>query len=199
MNQYFVNGGPMMWPLLVLSLITLAITLDKLVRFFIFAFRSRQSVRNEFISLAESNGITEALNYEKIPKDIATSLLKSNLSKANGLFKFELALQERLNYLARYSRWYDVVIYLAPIFGILGTVVGVIVSFNIAGDMNLMDPSIAMKGIAQAFISTAAGLIVAVMAYIPSSFFDNIIDSETQKLNVYLMAVQKVVGVSDDA
>lgn len=190
MSDYFNNGGPMMWPLLTLSVLTLVITLEKLTRFILFKRKCDKGLRAEFVALAENDGLTKAASNNRFSKDHITNQVLLNSSSPFMVNKIEMALQEKLNKLNSFSRVYDFIIYLAPICGILGTVIGVIVSFDIAGEMDLMDPSLAMKGIAQAFISTAAGLIIAVLAYIPSSVFESLIIRETNQLNNFLTIVK---------
>jgi len=190
MSDYFNNGGPMMWPLLTLSVLTLVVTLEKLTRFFLFKRKCDKRLRAEFVTLAENDGLTKAASNDRFSNDHITNQVLLNSSSPFMVNKIEMALQEKLNKLNSFSRVYDFIIYLAPICGILGTVIGVIVSFDIAGEMNLMDPSLAMKGIAQAFISTAAGLIIAVLAYIPSSIFESLIIKETNQLNNFLTMIK---------
>jgi len=190
MSEYFSNGGPMMWPLVSLSVLTLVVTLEKITRFALYKRKCDKQLRSEFLTHAENEGLVNAAKNEHFANDIVTKQVLVNLSKPFLINKTEIALQEKLNKLSGFSRVYEFIIYLVPICGILGTVIGVIVSFDIAGEMNLMDPSLAMKGIAQAFISTAAGLIIAVFAYIPSSIFDSLISKETYQLNNFLTAIK---------
>jgi len=190
MSDYFNSGGPMMWPLLTLSVLTLVITLEKFTRFILFKRKCDKRLRAEFVALAENDGLNKAASNERFAKDHITNQVLLNSSSPFMVNKIEMALQEKLNKLNSFSRVYDFIIYLAPICGILGTVIGVIVSFDIAGEMDLMDPSLAMKGIAQAFISTAAGLIIAVLAYIPSSIFESLIIKETNRLNNFLTMIK---------
>ena len=61
----------------------------------------------------------------------------------------------------------DTIVTLAPMLGILGTVTGIIASFDLMGSMGVDDPTGVAGGIAEALITTAAGLVVSIGALIP--------------------------------
>ena len=65
----------------------------------------------------------------------------------------------------------DTVITLSPLLGILGTVSGIITSFDLLGAMGIQDPKAVTGGIAQALITTAAGLTIAIITLIPYNIF----------------------------
>ena len=65
----------------------------------------------------------------------------------------------------------DTIVTVAPLLGILGTVLGIIDSFNLLSDAGIQNPQAVLGGIAQALITTAAGLTVAVISLLPMNFF----------------------------
>lgn len=76
----------------------------------------------------------------------------------------------------------DTVITLAPLLGILGTVSGIISSFELLGEMGIQDPKAVTSGIAQALLTTAAGLTIAIITLIPYNAFVR----KTEKLTAQL-------------
>ena len=66
----------------------------------------------------------------------------------------------------------DTIITLAPMLGILGTVTGIIQSFDLLGSSGVEDPTGVTAGIAEALITTAAGLLIALAAVIPQSVYN---------------------------
>ena len=89
----------------------------------------------------------------------------------------------------------------APMLGILGTVTGIIQSFNLIGSQNVMtDPHLVSGGIAEALITTAAGLVVALLTLFPFMAFRAQVDRSLGRLEVlvasaraYLNAVNRLM------
>ena len=65
----------------------------------------------------------------------------------------------------------DTIVTVAPLLGILGTVLGIIDSFDLLSDAGIQNPQAVLGGIAQALITTAAGLTVAVISLLPMNYF----------------------------
>ena len=63
---------------------------------------------------------------------------------------------------------------IAPLLGILGTVLGIIRSFKVLGNQSVQDPSLISAGIAEALLTTVCGLIIAVISYVAFSFFEGL-------------------------
>ena len=81
----------------------------------------------------------------------------------------------------------EIIAQVSPLIGLLGTVIGMIDSFNeleLGG--SLVDPSILAGGIWTALLTTAMGLIVAIPALISHYFFDKKLTNSTQSLSVFL-------------
>lgn len=78
----------------------------------------------------------------------------------------------------------DVIIGIAPLLGLLGTVTGIIKSFNILAALEgISQPSALSAGIAEALITTAAGLIIAIPTMAVYSFLNGIIDRNIAEMN----------------
>ncbi|MCB9914279.1 MAG: MotA/TolQ/ExbB proton channel family protein [Planctomycetes bacterium] len=125
------RGGPIVWPLLLLSLVSLTVVIDR-VRFWSRARRRHA----ELFELARRDGLEAA---------------------------------ERA--MARGMVLLDTVITVAPMLGILGTVTGIIQSFELLGGAGRPDPLGVSSGIAEALITTAIGLVVALGTIVPYNWF----------------------------
>lgn len=76
----------------------------------------------------------------------------------------------------------DTIITMAPLLGILGTVTGIIKSFDLLGAMQMEDPRGVATGIAEALLTTAAGLIIALGTLLPFNYFISRIQQESRRL-----------------
>jgi len=83
----------------------------------------------------------------------------------------ESAATEELQRMGRFMGALDTMITVAPLLGILGTVIGIIDSFEVLGSAGIDDPRAVTGGIAQALITTAAGLAIAIFAVFPYNYF----------------------------
>ncbi len=92
-------------------------------------------------------------------------------AQANRVLAFQPALESaahaEVRRLARGLGILDTIVTLAPMLGILGTVTGIITAFNLMGTSGTDDPAGIASGIAEALITTAAGLVVSMVALIP--------------------------------
>ncbi|MFZ9035484.1 MAG: MotA/TolQ/ExbB proton channel family protein [Francisellaceae bacterium] len=84
--------------------------------------------------------------------------------------------QLRLHDLQRYLRPLEVVAHLAPLIGLLGTVMGIIMAFAAIKSASVVDPGQLSKGISHALITTALGLGVAIPAQLAFHYLDSIVD-----------------------
>jgi len=99
--------------------------------------------------------------------------------------KMESYAERQIHNMSRGQTLLDTVITLAPMLGILGTVLGIIHSFNILGSQGVDNPTEVVAGIAQALVSTAMGLSVALLALLPFNLFRSLL----QKLTLHLEGV----------
>ena len=95
----------------------------------------------------------------------------------------------------RYLSVLDTIITAAPLLGILGTVSGIIISFDLLGDAGIEDPKAVTGGIAQALITTATGLSIAIVTLLPYNALTRKVEKVTrhieQLVTCYEVTVQK--------
>ena len=80
----------------------------------------------------------------------------------------------------------------APLLGILGTVIGIIVSFDMLGTAGIEDPRAVTSGIAQALLTTAAGLGIAILSVFPFNYFNSKVENATQLFEKYATSLEIV-------
>lgn len=186
----FDRGGPVMWPILVCSLMGLAVTFERLFTFWKynaanFYFRNRQKA---LIALTCEGKFEEALAAAKEADSPVCRVLAQALENRAAGFQetLEAASQLELDRLRRGLSVLDTSITVAPMLGILGTVTGIINTFNMLNAAGIDNPAGATAGIAEALITTAAGLIVAIACLFPFNFLVSQLKRRTTELEQIL-------------
>ena len=171
--DYFFKGGPVMYPLLLCSIAAIAICVERYL-FFKKADSGREFTR-QFCDYIEQDNWADAKaqadstrgeiaklatifmarhgNYEKLENFVG-------IKAARAIDKFE----QRLDYL-------NVIVALAPVLGLLGTITGMISSFN-NFSKRLDDPLIVTAGIGEALITTVFGLCISIVAICMYAYFN---------------------------
>ena len=174
MLEIFLKGGPIMWPLLLTSIVALGVVLDRL--WFIFQERRRRQpeVVGAILRHLESGRTAEAAKAGAGSTDFVARTLTYALTHHESSLS-QAVLRAASLELQRFSRGLpvlDTVITLAPLLGLLGTVTGMIHSFGLLGNTELGAPAAITGGIAQALIATAFGLGVAIAALLPFNYLN---------------------------
>ncbi len=184
MNELIHNGGPLMWPLLACSVTALTVVLERTFFWIRFALTSNRNAVSDIFNLAEKGAFEEAVQAGEKSKCRIAYVLSTALAHRNyGLEEcLEGAAMHEIEQTRRGLMILDTVITLSPLLGILGTVSGIITSFDLLGAMGIQDPKAVTGGIAQALITTAAGLTIAIIALIPYNAFIR----KTEKLTASL-------------
>jgi biopolymer transport protein ExbB len=197
----FIKGGPIMWPILVASILALGVVIERVI--FLLNDRRLRSRRalNQFLGEVEKGNLDAAIQISHKTRDcIATTL-------GYALEHREHSLNDALDYaksrtLKRFRRGIailDTIITLAPLLGLLGTVTGMMGSFAVIGG-DLSSPGAITGGIAEALIATAAGLGIAILCLLPFNYLNTrieVIENELDSAGAHLrLAFEKVQAKS---
>ena len=168
----FRKGGPVMWPILVVSIVALTVVLERCLWWGGRWFR-RDPKRIEKVFTAIENGDTaEASRLSRSSRDPVLRMLWNGLNHQHS--SLEAALQVaagiEIKRAGRFLVVMDTLVTLAPLLGLLGTITGLIRSFSFLGNEELAVQAVT-GGIAEALIATACGLGIAIFALIPFNFF----------------------------
>ncbi len=174
MIELFILGGPIMWPILVASLVALTVVLERTIFVILGTLQRQPKVVSTILTHVERGDIEAAVEAGRPSKDFVARTLTYALDHRDK--SVSDALLRAANWeLKRFNRGLtvlDTVITLAPLLGLLGTVTGMIHSFSLLGGEELGAPAAITGGIAEALIATAAGLGVAIIALIPFNFLN---------------------------
>ena len=180
MIDLFVKGGPFMWPLLLMLLFGIAVSLERLWTLSKASVDTRKFFVDVQVSLKQKGPEGAAEVCSNTPGPVASVLHAGLLRLDRGLDHVEKAIEEsgsiEMAFLEKGMVWLSTVANIAPLLGFLGTVSGMIGAFEaiaLAGDV---EPSIVAGGISEALITTAAGLCIAIPIQALHNFFVSKID-----------------------
>ncbi|MBN2178214.1 MAG: MotA/TolQ/ExbB proton channel family protein [Deltaproteobacteria bacterium] len=187
MLEFFYRGGPVMYPLLFCSLLSLTIIIER----FIFWMREERNrdrkVLTRFMELIETNDLTGAKEITKDTRDFVIRVLVCGIVHREFSLRdaLQMSADEEIGRMRKYLPILDTMITLAPLLGILGTVIGIIRSFNMLGAIGVENPGMITAGIGQALITTAFGLIIAIFALIPFNYFQSRVDKAVSEMEKF--------------
>jgi biopolymer transport protein ExbB len=179
----FEKGGPIMWPLLAVSILALGVVLERTC-FLLLERRRRnpQAVQALFDAVARGETV-EAVAAGGKSRDFVVRTLCYALNHKGSLVN-ALTYAQGLE-LKRYRRGIpvlDTAITLAPLLGLLGTVTGMMGSFSLIGG-DLGAPGAITGGIAEALIATAFGLGIAITSVIPFNILNSRMEEARHELD----------------
>lgn len=183
MYGLLTHGGIVMYLLVGCSIIAFTIIVERLW----FWWRERQRANMDqlhtfFDHIHEGNldRARELADRKNNPllESMTKALGHSNVARTHALHEaLELEIEKAINRTQRYLAGLDTIATLSPLLGIFGTVLGIIQSFQVIGMTSVPDPQAMGSGLAEALLTTAAGLAVAM----PSLMFHNLFLSMSER------------------
>lgn len=171
MLEFLNSGGPALWAIAVLSVLVLAIVLWKLWRLTLIGAWSRAGAE---ALLTRQNGSSKGLRARFVADVFAARRLPDALAREEVM---RIAARQ-LSDLRSGLRPLELIVTIAPLIGLLGTVLGMIEAFQaLETSGGQADPSVLAGGIWEALLTTAAGMGVAIPAAVALSWFEAIADT----------------------
>jgi biopolymer transport protein ExbB len=177
-SNLFTAGGVVMWPLLGFSVLAIALIIER-VAFWVRINKRQGRVVRDVLNLYRRDNAVSAIDKLKQNADLPMArifLAALELEQPNPE-EFRLALeseaQAEIPLLKRFSNIFETIISLAPLLGLLGTVLGLIASFASLdiGDVGGSKTAGVTSGISEALVSTASGLVVAIFTLLFANTF----------------------------
>ena len=193
-RQLMDQGGWVMWPLLVMSLASLAMTFERQL----FWMATNRPGRGRWLTTLcdlfrsrNHDGVRSAIRGDSsVYARTAAGVLERGTSDAALVETIE-AVRPAIE---RFSTAQSTIITAAPLLGILGTVTGIIQSFSLlSGGVSerVTAPGLVAGGVAEALITTAFGMVVAILALLPYAIFRAKSDRCFGRLEVIAAAAQQ--------
>ena len=195
---YLDKGGIVFVILLFFSFVSLSIIIFKLIQFYL--LKSLNLIEIEkVIKSPENKNYFETVNtileeknniFARIISQSIKILNDSNLKENEKISEITFITNKEIKQLEKLLPSLDIIAQASPLLGLLGTVVGMISSFNqleLGG--STVDPSILAGGIWTALLTTAIGLIVAIPALIAHHFFEKKIENIQESIDGILVLI----------
>ncbi|MBC8403097.1 MAG: MotA/TolQ/ExbB proton channel family protein [Candidatus Marinimicrobia bacterium] len=180
MVNYFLAGGLFMYPILGFFIFGLAFAFERLFTLTMSSINTKKFLKEVNETLA-SGGVDEALELCNKTRGPVAEIFHAGLNRVHrGVAEVEKAIQNagslEMAFLEKNMIWLNVTITVAPMLGFTGTVVGMIKAFDDIKKMNNISPAVVADGISMALLTTAFGLVVAIIISFFQSFFVSRID-----------------------
>jgi biopolymer transport protein ExbB len=194
MWQIFQNGGPVMYPLLACSVIVLTIVIERSFFWARISYDRNQRLLDEIMELSRRGdwlGVRDKVKYSQdfVIRILVAGILHREFSMTKAM---ESAASDEVKKMRQYMKVMDTMITVAPLLGIFGTVLGIISSFEMLGAAGIEHPELVTSGIAQALITTASGLGIAIFTVFPYNYFNSRVEEATQTIEKYATSLEIV-------
>ena len=180
MVELFLEGGHFMWPILLLLLGGLGLVGERA-----YSLNQSKSDSEGFMGALrqslKSGGTKKALDVCTSHDGPVSNICEAGLSRVGkGSDRIEKSIENagslEMAFLEKNMGWLTAIIAIAPMMGFTGTVAGMIFAFDAIAAANDISPAVVAVGISQALLTTAFGLIVAMIIQICQNFFSSMID-----------------------
>jgi biopolymer transport protein ExbB len=198
MLEFIIKGGPVIVPLLLCSVISLSIIVERCL-----SLRRSRILRYDVLQrieeLLRDRKIPEASTLcKRYPSSMTRILLAAilNHDKSRQEIKeiIEDAGRQEVPVLERYLTILGTIASISVLLGLLGTVTGMIRTFNAIAALGYGHPEALAGGISEALVATATGLAIAIPTLIMYNFFTSKVDSlviEMEKNSLRMLSILK--------
>jgi biopolymer transport protein ExbB len=192
--EFFLKGGPVMWPLLACALAAVAVLGE---RSFWWGRESRKRDlprREQVLAALEHADVEEGRRLAEGSEDPVLRMIRHSLNHEHPSIPvaLQMAAGIELERAGRFLNAMDTLVTLAPLLGLLGTVIGLMRAFLKVGQAEL-SVTVVTGGIGEALIATACGLLIAIVSLVPLNYFSGKLarlqfELETAASNVEVLA-----------
>jgi biopolymer transport protein ExbB len=191
----FRAGGPIMWPILIVSIVSLFVVIDRCVWWGLRWFRRDPKRVEKVFTAIEAGDMNEASKLARGTRDPVLRMLWNGLNHQHASLQgaLQVAAGIEIKRAGHFLTVMDTLVTLAPLLGLLGTITGLIRSFSLLGSEELAVQAVT-GGIAEALIATACGLGIAIFALIPFNFFSSRVSNLEFELQTAATNLEVMLG-----
>jgi biopolymer transport protein ExbB len=168
----FHDGGPIMWPIALVTLFAIAIITERSWWWVQVSLKRKPQVLEQVLTALDAGDMASALAACKQSQDPVLRVVHAGLTHRHASLQgaLQAAAGIEIKQAGRFLVAMDTIITLAPLLGLLGTVTGIMGSFTSIGGSELAVEKVT-GGIGEALIATAFGLGIAIVTLIPYNWF----------------------------
>ena len=195
--ELFRHGGPIMWPILIISFLGFTVAVERIL------FAVRESQRRDpelverMITQVEAGQVDAAVEMGRPSHDYLARIMVESLAEHEGSFS-EAFVRASNRELTRFSQGLpilDTVITAAPLLGLLGTVTGMMGTFGALGQGDIAAAAGQITGgVAEALIATMCGLAIAVTALLPFNYMNAYVEDARHDVEDVANALEVVMN-----
>lgn len=196
----FRKGGPIMWPILIVSIVALTVVIERCFWWGARWFRRDPKRVEKVFTAIETGDVNEASKLARGSRDPVLRMLWNGLNHQHASLQgaLQVAAGIEIKRAGRFLVVMDTLVTLAPLLGLLGTITGLIRSFSFLGNEELAVQAVT-GGIAEALIATACGLGIAIFALIPFNFFTSRVSNLEFELQTAATNLEVMLGAHSAA
>jgi len=198
--ELFVHGGPIMWPILIVSFVAVTVVVERTL----FLLRERSTREEEVVEKildhVENREVEAAVNLGKKSTDYVARILVYALThKEHSLSNaFMRAANKELNRFQQGLAVLDTCITAAPLLGLLGTVTGMMATFGALGEGDIgASAGKITGGVGEALIATACGLVIAIIGLFPFNVLNSHIEVAKHDISDASHALEVLIKKSE--
>lgn len=198
--ELFRHGGPIMWPILIVSFLAVTVVVERTL----FLIRERSTrepeVVEKMLEHVESRDVESAVTLgKKSPDYVARILVYALTHREHSLPNaFMRAANKELARFQQGMAWLDTCITAAPLLGLLGTVVGMMNTFGALGEGDIgASAGKITGGVGEALIATAAGLVIAIIGLFPYNVLNARIEAAKHDISDASHALEVIIKKAD--
>ena len=191
--EWLIGGGPIMIPLLICSILSLAVIIERAIN-----LRRDKILRPEILQTIEAIRSQEDIPFAISKCEVISGpfsnllrriLMNNHLSREEKFIDIQAAGRQETKSLEKRLLVLEVITAVAPLLGLLGTVLGLEDIFGIISELGLGQAKAFSGGLAEAIRTTVFGLFIAIPSLVAFSYFDKKVDTFVLEMEEYSMHI----------
>ena len=191
--EWLIGGGPIMIPLLICSILSLAVIIERAIN-----LRRDKILKPEIIQTIEAIRTQEDIPFAISKCEVISGpfsnllrriLVNNHLSREEKFIDIQAAGRQETKALEKRLLVLEVITAVAPLLGLLGTVLGLEDIFGIISELGLGQAKAFSGGLAMAIRTTVFGLFIAIPSLVAFSYFDKKVDAFVLEMEEYSMHI----------